>query len=89
MILLQVIFSGKADEDLEKIDSKLREYFIKHSEKLAQMPPRRHLKFGVPYHVEDVTKKARLAYTIENNILTVVRCFSTHKEYEKWYKTFK
>jgi len=53
------------------------------------MPPRRHLRFGIPYHVEDVTKQARLVYDIRKDTLYVVHCFATHKEYEKWYKSFK
>ncbi len=57
-------------------------------EKLSQFPPRRHLKAGVPLYVEEVTKQARLIYDIEKETLYVVRCFATHKEYEKWYKSF-
>ena len=52
------------------------------------MPPRRHMGFGVPYNVEDVTKQARLVYNENENTLSVIRCFATHKEYEKWYKTY-
>jgi len=67
----------------------MRIFFKLHIEKLAQMPPRRHLKFGIPYHVEDVTKQARLIYEIEGSTIYVVRCFTKHKDYEKWYNSYK
>ncbi|MCX6768141.1 MAG: hypothetical protein NTY90_05465 [Candidatus Micrarchaeota archaeon] len=53
------------------------------------MPPRRHLRFGLPYNVEEVTEQARFVYEREAGRITVVRCFATHKEYEKWYKSFR
>lgn len=86
---MELSLSPKADGDLEKMDSKLRSFFIKHFEKLETMPPRRHLRFGLPYNVENVTEQARFVYETEGETATVLRCFTTHKEYEKWYKSFK
>jgi len=54
-----------------------------------QMPPRRHLRFGLPFNVEDVTKQARLVYEIEEDNFYVLHCFATHKEYEKWFNSYK
>lgn len=71
------------------MDKTLRERFRQHIEKLLNMPPRRHMKFGLPYNVEDVAKQARMAYQIENDFLYVLRCFASHKEYERWYESFK
>lgn len=76
----------QAEEDLEKMDKTLREFFIAHFRKIKAMPPRRHLQHGVPFHVEDVTKQARFTYEIVGDIFVIVRCFTTHKEYERWYK---
>lgn len=47
------------------------------------------MKFGVPYHVEDVTRQARLIYEFYGDTLYVIRCFGNHKDYEKWYMSFK
>lgn len=63
--------------------------FVSHIEKVARMPPRRHLRFGLPVYVENVTKQARLIYRIESDKLHILRCFQTHKEYEKWYNSFR
>ena len=87
--LLKILVTGKADEDLSKMDSSLRSFFLKHFEKLEIMPPRRHLRFGFPFNVENVTKQARFVYEVEADAIYVLRCFATHKEYEQWYKSFK
>jgi mRNA-degrading endonuclease RelE of RelBE toxin-antitoxin system len=86
---MEVIFSENAEKELDDIDSQLRTLFLKHAEKIKHMPPRRHLRFGLPYNVEDVTKQARLVYYIEEEKLYVLHCFKNHKEYERWYKSFK
>ena len=87
--MLTLIFTPKAGEDLDALDQNVRKMFLKHAEKLQAMPPRRHLKFGLPFNVEDVTKQARMIYKTTENELTILRCFATHKEYEKWFKSFK
>lgn len=56
---------------------------------MKTLPPRRHLKFGLPFWVENVTQQARCVYAIEGNIVHIARCFATHKEYENWYKSFR
>ncbi len=84
-----LIFTPKAGEDLNALDQSVRKLFLKHAEKLQAMPPRRHLKFGLPFNVEDVTKQARMIYETNDSELIILRCFATHKEYEKWYKSFK
>ncbi len=86
---MEVVYDEKADKDLEAIEKKLRKYFLKHIEKLQKMPPRRHMKFGVPHHVEDVTNQARLVYNEEGSKLYIIRCFATHKEYERWYLSYQ
>ncbi|MBI5046980.1 hypothetical protein HZC07_04600 [Candidatus Micrarchaeota archaeon] len=86
---MNVLVSEVAEAELDKMDSVLRSFFIKHMEKIAHMPPRRHMKFGLPFTVENVTKQARLVYQINSTNLIVVRCFATHKEYEKWYLSYK
>lgn len=67
----------------------LHERFLNHIRKIARMPPRMHLRFGTPYYVEDVTRQSRAVYEVEGDTIFVIRCFSSHKEYERWYKTFR
>jgi mRNA-degrading endonuclease RelE of RelBE toxin-antitoxin system len=88
---MKIVFSEKAENELDSADQSLRKLFLKHSEKIASMPPKRHMKFGLPFNVEEVTKQARMVYYIEEDegICYVLHCFKTHKEYERWYKSFK
>ena len=86
---MEVTFSEKAESDLDAMDKILQSFFIKHTEKICVIPPRRHLRFGLPFNVENVTKQARMSYAIENNTIYIIRCFAVHKDYERWYLSFK
>jgi len=86
---MKVLFSQNADAELARTDSELRRIFINHIEKIASMPPRRHMKYGVPCHVENVTKQARIIYQTEGENLHILHCFPNHKDYERWYNTYK
>ncbi len=86
---MKILFFESAEKELEKLDKATNMLFGKHIEKIALMPPRRHLKFGLPFNVEEATKQARIVYKIEDETISIIHCFSTHKEYEKWYKSYK
>jgi hypothetical protein len=86
---MQVSFSEKAKMDFARMDRGAREIFYSHIEKLERITPRRHLRFGVPFFVENVGGQGRVVLAFGDNELIVVRCFTTHKEYEKWYKSFR
>ncbi len=86
---MQVEFKPAAREEFLALERHLQVYFKSHLEKLSQMPPRRHLRFGMPHNVEDVTRQARLVFDVKEETLFVIHCFATHKEYEKWYKSFR
>ena len=86
---MDVVFSPNAQTDLDIMDASLRKLFLKHIEKISTMPPRRHLRFGIALFVENITKQARMIYDLDLGAMLVLRCFSTHKEYEKWYYQFK
>lgn len=77
-----------AEKDLDTMDNAVYELFIKHIEKISRLPLRRHLKFGMPFNVEEIGQ-GRIIYHIKGETLFIIRCFSSHKEYEKWYKSFK
>jgi len=83
------VFSEKAEKELDAMDNSLRVLFFKHAEKISLMPPKRHLRFGLPFNAEEVTRQARMVYKIEEETCFILHCFSTHKEYEKWFKSFK
>lgn len=86
---MTLIISEYADNELEKMAPEIRKRFLGHLLKIQQNPPRKHLRFGLPFNVEKVTKQARLIYQIENDDVFVLHCFKNHKEYEKWYKSYK
>ncbi|HII38508.1 TPA: hypothetical protein HA318_00705 [Candidatus Micrarchaeota archaeon] len=90
---MKIVFSEEAQQDFCSLDGQLKQFFQSHFKKLLSLPPRRHLQHGVPHHAEDVTRQARLVFDVEDNatapILWVVRCFATHKEYEKWFRSYQ
>jgi mRNA-degrading endonuclease RelE of RelBE toxin-antitoxin system len=86
---MDIEYSENAVRELDALDKTLRQYFINHVEKLAQNPTGRHMRFGLPFYVEEVTRQARLVYYIETDRLFILHCFSTHKDYEKWYNQFR
>jgi hypothetical protein len=59
---LKLILLDEAIGDLQAFDSQLKLFFQQHFKKLMQMPPRRHLKFGLPFYVEEVTRQARIDF---------------------------
>jgi hypothetical protein len=71
------------------MDGYLRKLFFEHIEKIIETPKQRHLRFGVPFYVKEITNQARIVFNFENNDLYIVRCFTTHKEYEEWYSKYK
>jgi len=85
---MEVVFSAKAEEDFLALEKQLQIYFRHHLLKLEKMPPRRHMRRGLQFHVENVTGQARLVYEEKEEVLRVIRCFALHKEYEKWYSAF-
>ena len=86
---MEVSISEVAEKELDGMDLQLRNYFIKHIKKICAMPLRRHLRFGLPFNVINVTKQARLIYQNEGDQIFILHCFATHKEYERWYLSFK
>ncbi|MBI5224856.1 hypothetical protein HY989_03215 [Candidatus Micrarchaeota archaeon] len=86
---MEISFKEQAKEDLKAMDSQTRDLFISHAEKISKIPPRRHMRLGLPVNVENVTKQARLIYQMGESVLYIIRCFETHKEYERWHKSFK
>jgi len=86
---MELIFSDSARKELEDLEQELKSLFIKHLEKMQESPPRKHMKHGIPCHIEKVTRQARIVYDIKGEQIYVLHCFASHKEYERWYKSYK
>lgn len=83
---MNVVFDEDARRDLKKIDRSQLVLFYNHVKKMAGRPPGRHLKHGLPFHVEEVGQ-GRIVYQVVSDTIFVLRCFASHKDYEKWYKS--
>jgi len=83
---MAIVFTEDGERDFGALDNSIRVKFIKQFDKLLAMPPRRHLRGGNPYFCENVTEQARLAYRLDGDDICIIRCFATHKEYERWYR---
>ena len=77
----------EAEEDMDGMDYSQRKVYIKHIEKISLIPAGRHLKFGLPFNVEEVGQ-GRIIFQIKNDTVYIIRCFSSHKDYEKWLRSF-
>jgi mRNA-degrading endonuclease RelE of RelBE toxin-antitoxin system len=60
---MKVEFSENAIKDLEEMDKPTYISLRKHLQKIAVMPPRRHMRHGVPYIIEEVGQ-GRIAYQV-------------------------
>jgi len=83
---MEAEFTPKARAEFLSLDKQLQKIFQKHIIKICKMPPRRHMRHGVPCHVENVTRQTRIVYNEEEKTLLILHCFATHKEYERWYR---
>lgn len=86
---MQLVFSDSAKRELENLPQELIALFLKHLDKMQETPPRKHMRHGIPCHVEKVTKQARIIYNIEGGDIYILHCFASHKEYERWYNSYR
>ncbi len=86
---MELIFSDDAKQELENLNQDMRKIFLLHLEKIHARPPRRHMKHGIPCHVENVTRQARIIYDTQGDRTYILHCFASHKECEQWYKSYK
>ena len=84
-----ISLSDQEMQEIEKTANPLNRLFGKHIEKRSSKETKRHLKRGLPYLTENVTKLARIIYYVEEETVYILHCFKNHKEYERWYKSFK
>ena len=86
---MEIIFSDSARREMEDLELELKYLFIEHHELMQRGSHRKHMKYGIPCHVEKVTKQARIVYDIKGDLICVLHCFANHKEYERWHKSYK
>ena len=86
---MDIVFSASAKKEMEDLVQELQYLFIEHLEMIQRGPHRKHMKYGIPCHVEKVTRQARIVYDIKGDLICVLHCFANHKEYERWYKSYK
>ncbi|MBN1166569.1 MAG: hypothetical protein JXA44_05480 [Methanospirillaceae archaeon] len=82
-------FTEYAVREFERFPRDLQILFPSHGEKIQSLPPRRHMKYGIPFHVEKVTRQARIIYEIREQTLYILHCFAYHKDYEQWYNSYR
>jgi len=87
--MMELVFSEVAEKELERLTREMQNLFLLHFEKMLERPPRKHMRYGIPCHVEKVTRQARIIYDIKEERIFVLHCFSTHKEYENWYNSYR
>ena len=80
-----VVVTPDAQEEFARLDNSLKLIFAKHLKKFERLPPRRFLKTGLPYAIENVGQ-GRAVCKCEERTVTVLHIFPTHKEYEQWYR---
>jgi hypothetical protein len=88
---MQVIFDEDAWRDLKKMDPGERILFHQHVKKLVETGPRRHFSHGIDAYKDNVGADGRMPFLRDDDeeTLRILRCFTDHKDYEKWYKSYK
>ena len=86
---MTLIFSADAKREIECMPADMQTRFISHLEKLELRPPRKHLKYGIPCHVGNVSKQAGIIFVLRADKIYILHCFTSHKDYENWYKSYK
>ncbi|MDQ1265468.1 MAG: hypothetical protein QG635_618 [Bacteroidota bacterium] len=86
---MDIRFTEKALSEFLSMNKSIQLLFKKGIEKIIEHPLRRHLKYGIPYHVVNITKQSRLIYSIKNDTIYIHHCFTQHKDYENWYNSYK
>lgn len=81
-------FTAEAEKDLDDMDNSTYIRFMKHLDKIAVQPPRKHARHGLPFFTENIGQ-GRMPVIIEKDAIVVARCFRDHNEYHKWLDSFK
>jgi mRNA-degrading endonuclease RelE of RelBE toxin-antitoxin system len=83
--MYKIRYSPAAKSEFDRLDGSVRIIFAKHLKKMETHLPQHSLKGGKRYSIEQVGQ-GRIACEIQDDTISVLHFFATHKEYEKWYK---
>ena len=85
---MEIIITDNADDDLGNMESSIRIRFDKHILKIATQRPTRFFK---NHNIEQVGDQGRIIYQVDlkDDVLYILRCFATHKDYEKWCNSIR
>jgi mRNA-degrading endonuclease RelE of RelBE toxin-antitoxin system len=86
---MELVFSDAAKKEISNLSQDMKAVFLMHLEKIHSRPPRKHMKHGIVCHVEKVTRQARIIYDISGDRTYILHFFTSHKEYEHWYNSYK
>jgi mRNA-degrading endonuclease RelE of RelBE toxin-antitoxin system len=86
---MELVFSDAAKKELAHLSQDMKAVFLMHLENMHTRPSRKHMKHGIVCHVEKVTRQARIIYDIRGDRTYILHCFTSHKEYEHWYNSYK
>lgn len=87
--MYKVNFHKDWPEYFDKLESTIKERVTKKIQKILEHPQKRHLGGEAKYFVDEVGQYRILYMVFEEE--QEVRFFfvGNHKEYERWYKSFK
>ncbi len=86
----RVVFNPLAKKALDSLDTPVRIRILKKTTQLQREDlDSRHLRAGLPFFVEDIGQYRVCFEKDEQNKKKIVRFVGDHKEYEKWYKSYK
>lgn len=86
---MELIFSDSARREFENLEQELKSLFVKHFEKMQDTPPRKHLTHDISCHIEKVTRQTRIVFNIKGDRMYILHFFASHKDYERWYRSYK
>ncbi|HII99586.1 MAG TPA: hypothetical protein HA272_10155 [Methanoregula sp.] len=86
---MELVFAEHAQKELADLPPSTQALFLAHLEKIEERPQKKHMRHGIPCHVEKVTRQARIIYNTNGDRVIILHCFATHKEYEKWYNSYR
>jgi len=85
---MKIEIMDEALRDLRKMDEPHLLSFQKIIDKIAHAPlGSRHMK-RLPFFSPRVGQ-GRIVYQVEKDTVYIIRCFTTHDEYERWYRSIK
>ena len=81
----KINFSDDARKEFAALDKSIKPAFAKHIIKIEANEPRKHFSGSSCYIIEKAGQ-GRIVCQEKGDGLLIAHVFSTHKEYERWYR---